>query len=38
MNMAGNSGIVTMDDIVEEIVGDINDQFNMEDFSYSKNR
>lgn len=32
----GNSGIVTMDDIVEEIVGDINDNLNQDDIQYSK--
>ncbi len=32
----GFSGIVTMEDIIEEIMGDINDEYDQEETSYSK--
>ena len=31
-----SEGIVTLEDVIEEIVGDINDEFDNDDLSYSK--
>lgn len=32
----GTSGLISLEDVIEEIVGDINDEFDDEDISYSK--
>jgi len=32
----GTSGVITLEDVIEEIVGDINDEFDDDDISYSK--
>ena len=36
MNMEEQVELVTLEDVIEEIVGDINDEFDEDDLSYSK--